>query len=64
MIPNDFPEGWDESKVDRVLAHYDAQTDDEAVAENEAGLAPSETVMSIPRELVAKVRKRIAKHHE
>jgi hypothetical protein len=64
MSQNDFPEGWDDSRARRVLAHYDAQTDDEAVAEDEAGIAPSETVMSIPRDLVPKVRELIAKHRE
>jgi hypothetical protein len=64
MSQNDFPEGWDDGKVQRVLANYNAQTDDVAVAEDEAGVAPSETVMSVPRDLVSKVRELIAKHRE
>ncbi len=31
-----FPEGWDEERVRRVLEHYEPQTDEEAVAEDEA----------------------------
>ena len=31
-----FPSGWDEEQVWRVLEHYDSQTDEEAVAEDEA----------------------------
>ncbi|MCP4395769.1 MAG: hypothetical protein GY801_00455 [bacterium] len=31
-----FPPGWNEEKVRRVLAHYDAQTEEEATAEDEA----------------------------
>ena len=31
-----FPAGWDEERVRRVLAHYENQTEEEAVAEDEA----------------------------
>ena len=31
-----FPPGWDEARVRRVLEHYEAQSDEEAVAEDEA----------------------------
>jgi hypothetical protein len=33
-----FPLGWDEERVHRVLAHYEEQTEEEAVAEDEAAL--------------------------
>jgi len=33
-----FPPGWDEARVRRVLAHYEEQTEEEAVAEDEAAL--------------------------
>ena len=62
MSQNKFPDGWDEGKVQRVLAHYQGQSEDEALAEDEAGIRPSETVMSVPHELVSKVRELIAKH--
>ena len=61
MNQNRFPEGWDESRVHRVLAHYQEQTEDEALAEDEAGIESSETVMNVPRDLVPKVRELIAK---
>ena len=61
MSQNKFPEGWDEGGVQRVLAHYQAQTEDEALAEDEAGMESSETVMNVPRGLVPKVRELIAK---
>jgi hypothetical protein len=35
---NRFPPGWDEERVRRVLAHYEEQTEVEAVAEDEAVL--------------------------
>lgn len=61
MSKSKFPEGWDEGKVQRVLAHYGTQSEDEALAEDEAGVASSETVMNVPHDLVAKVRELIAK---
>ena len=33
-----FPMGWDEDRVRRLLEHYESQTEDEAVAEDEAVL--------------------------
>jgi hypothetical protein len=34
-MANRFPPGWDEERVQKVLARYETQTDDEAVAEDE-----------------------------
>lgn len=31
-----YPPGWDEERVQYVLTHYETQSDDEAVAEDEA----------------------------
>ncbi len=31
---NKFPKGWDKQRVQRVLDHYESQTEDEAVAED------------------------------
>jgi hypothetical protein len=45
----DFPPGWYEERVRRVLAHYEEQTEVEAVAEDEAALeAQTQTVIEIP----------------
>ena len=49
-----YPAGWDEEKVRRVLAHYDQQTEEDALLEDEAGVEPSETVMNVPHDLVPK----------
>ena len=62
MSQNQFPEGWDEARIQRVLAHYEGQTEDEALAEDQACLERTETIMSIPHDLVSKVRELIAKH--
>ena len=63
MRPNRFPPGWDEERVQRVLAHYEDQTEAAALAEDEAALEdPARTVMEVPRELIPAVRELIAKH--
>ena len=61
---NKFPPGWDEERVQRVLAYYESQTEEEAVAEDEAIYEHEgqKTIMEIPKELVPKVRDLIAKH--
>ena len=57
-----FPKGWDEKRVQRIIAHYQAQSEEEAVAEDEAALDPSKaTVMEVPADLVPAVRQLIAK---
>jgi hypothetical protein len=62
MKPMKYPEGWDEARVRRVLAHYEEQTDEEAVAEDEAAYeSTTHTVMEVPVELVPEVRELLAK---
>jgi hypothetical protein len=62
MTESKFPPGWDESRVRKVLAHYEKQTEDEAVAEDEAAFEDSgQTFMEIPNDLVPEVRELIAK---
>lgn len=63
MSKENLPEGWDGEKVRRVIAHYEQQGEEDALIEDAAGVEPSETVMSVPRELVSKVRELIAKHN-
>jgi hypothetical protein len=63
MSKENFPEGWNEEKVRRVLAYHEQQSEEEALIEDEAGVESSETVMSVPHELVPKVRELIAKHN-
>jgi hypothetical protein len=62
MTHSKFPPGWDEARVRRVLEHYEAQSDAEAVAEDEAAYeATTHTMMEVPVELVPVVRELIAK---
>ena len=63
MKLNVFPPGWDNERVAKVLAHYENQTEDEALAEDEAAFATNgQTFMEIPTELVPAVRELVAKH--
>jgi len=56
-----FPPGWDEERVQKVLTHYEKQTEDEAVAEDEAAYeTEGQTVMIVPTELVPAIRQLIA----
>ncbi len=58
-----FPSGWDEERIRKVLEHYEVQTEDEAIAEDEAAFDdPKQTVMEIPNALVPAVRELIARH--
>jgi hypothetical protein len=61
--PN-FPRGWDEERVRRLLEHYNKQSDQEAVAEDEAAHeSTTHTSMEIPVDLVPQVRELLAKRH-
>ena len=62
MKKNGFPKGWDEERVKRVLDHYENQTEDEAVAEDEAAWEDAtQTFVEVPNELVPAVRELLAK---
>ena len=62
MSESRFPPGWDKRRVQRVLEHYEYQTDDEAVAEDEAAWEKTtHTKMGVPVDLVEAVREMIAK---
>ncbi len=65
MRPNRFPPGWNEERVRKVLAHYEQQAEEEAVAEDEAAFEDStQTVIKVPKELLPAIRELIAKHKE
>ncbi len=63
MNENRFPPGWDEERVKMVLMHFEEQTEEEAVAEDEAALEDrTQTVMEVPTALVPAIRELPAKH--
>jgi hypothetical protein len=62
---SEFPPGWNQKKVDEVIAHYDSQSDDERAAEIEAAAeAADQTLMSVPTELVPDVLKLIKRRQK
>ncbi len=51
MVLNKFPAGWNENRVRRVIDHYEDQSEEEAVAEDEA--VPAEGALTkVPAKLV------------
>ena len=63
MRKNQFPPGWDEERVHRVLAHYERQTEEEAVAEDERAFKKGgRTVVEVPAELMPVIREVIAQY--
>lgn len=62
MSEQSYPPGWDEQRVQQLLDHYEAQGDEEAVAEDEAAFeGTTHTLMEVPVDLVPTVRELIAK---
>jgi hypothetical protein len=56
-----FPAGWNEDRVRRVMRHYEGQSGDEAVAEDEAAFrSRSQTLLVVPKRLVPKITRLIA----
>ncbi len=63
MSKKNFPAGWDESRIQQVLDHYDAQSDEDAVVEDEAAFeSTTHTTIEVPIDLVPQVRELMAKH--
>jgi hypothetical protein len=59
---NRYPRGLNRQKVEAIIAHYENQTEDEAVSEDEAAYHNNTvTMMGVPVDLVPKVQKLIAK---
>ena len=58
MTAKKYPRGWNEARLRRLLEHYESQTDEEAAAEIDFGLAG--TTMEVPTALVPVVRELIA----
>jgi hypothetical protein len=58
---NRFPKGWNEARVREVLEHYESQTEEEALAEDEAVFRKRDyTVMVVPKGLVPAITKLVA----
>jgi hypothetical protein len=65
MEQSRFPKDWDENRIKKVLAHYENQSEEEAMAEDEAAWEDSsQTFMEIPNELIPAVRQLLAKREK
>jgi hypothetical protein len=63
MRHNAFPPGWDKEGVAKVLKHYESQTEEDAVVEDESAFEmEGQTMMEVPTELVPAVRELLALH--
>ena len=63
MNKTEFPPGWDEAKVKKLIEHYENAPENELAAEDEALLELSgQTTMVIPDNLVPAVRDLIFKN--
>jgi hypothetical protein len=60
---NKYPRGWNRKMIQELADHYDNQTEEDAVAEDESAFKdPQQTVMLVPRALVPKFNKLLAAH--
>jgi len=60
--PNRYPKGLNREKVQAIIEHYENQTEDQAVEEDEAAFNDRAiTMMAVPIALVPKVQKLISK---
>lgn len=59
-----FPKGWDEQRVQKLLAEIDARTEEEWVAADEAAAAEGEeqAVVTVPTSLLPEIRRLLASH--
>lgn len=63
MSEQRFPPGWDEERVQEVLAHYENQSEDEQFAEIGAARESQDIIMmAVPAELAPEVRALIARN--
>ena len=60
---SNFPRGWDQQRVQAVIDYYDRQTEDEELAEYEAGMKiDGQSMMLVPTKLVPEIRRLIDRH--
>ena len=64
MTEQQFPAGWDEQRVQRLIAELDARTEEEWVAADEAAAAEGDdqTLVTVPVALLPEVRRLLAAH--
>ena len=62
MRKQKLPPGWNEKRLQELIAHYENQTEDEEFADIEAALEAEDiTMMAIPTDLVPEIRALLAR---
>lgn len=64
MSQSVFPEGWDADRVKGLIDDYTGLSEDEQVAEDEAGVSEraGQVVVTVPEELLPAIRQLLANH--
>ncbi len=64
MSEQRFPAGWDEQRVQRLIAELGARTEEEWVAADEAAAAEGDdqAVVTVPAVLLPELRRLLATH--
>jgi hypothetical protein len=60
-----LPKGWDEKRVNDLIAELDSRSDEEWIAGDEAAAANEgdQTVVTVPATLLPEIRKLLATHN-
>ena len=62
-MKNKLPTGLDEKTIQEIINHYENQTEEEAIAEDESVYDdPNRTLIEVPKELVPVVQELIARY--
>ncbi len=62
MKKQKLPKGWTEERIMKIIEHYENQSDDEAIAEDEAGFSREATcLVEVDRSMLPAVRRAIAR---
>ena len=64
MSDQKYPKGWDEQRVQGLLAELDARSDEEWIAADEAAASDdnTQTVITVPTTLLPEIRRLLASH--
>jgi hypothetical protein len=64
MNGREYPSGWDAKRVKQLIDHYEQMSEDELVAEDEAGskTTSQQTNITVPVELLPVIRQLLANH--
>ena len=64
MRESRFPAGWNAERVKQLIDYYEQQSEEEQLAEDEAGAfeQKGQAVITVPEELLPAIRRLLASH--